>query len=107
MDDKRRTQPNSFRDAKLLFKAENQPFEHGRVRDRPEADGVSSTRKRLRRLPACQQTVPGEEEASSTKAQQMHNFYANTSQSIARKGPGPRLNMNELTAIKSERGGRR
>lgn len=60
-------------------------------------------RKRLRRLPVCQQTVPGEKEASSTKPQQIHNFYANTSQSITRKWPGTRVNMNEFTAIRSQR----
>lgn len=60
-------------------------------------------RKPLHRPPACQQMVPGEQEASSTKPQQMHNFYANISQSITRKRPGTRVNMNEFTAIKSRR----
>lgn len=60
-------------------------------------------RKCLRRLPVYQQMVPGEKEASSTKPQQMHNFYANISQSITRKGPGTHVNMNKFTAIKSRR----
>lgn len=47
--------------------------------------------------------VPGEKEASSTKLQQMHNFYANISQSITHKEPGTCVNMNEFTAIKSRR----
>lgn len=47
--------------------------------------------------------VPREKEASSTKPQQMHNFYANISQSITRNRPGTHENMNEFTAIKSRR----